>query len=290
MELLQKPELTKEERALPISKYYDLPLYSIDALHKQILDAGPMPADYAFEPECWTKLLGLPGQYPQRPYGYCSLPSGGGYISQYCVYPHCTGKMTGWYFRWFNTPCKHQPAGCGNIKYKIYCPSDHNLHGFVNGVNGEDGTFCMESFDLHYGAVSPYGPQSYSVSYGLDPREYGLSETRQAELKAGGVFVDLRLVQYGASEEPHDPIPGSSVQLTVTRPCLTGGCEKLAVEWVGYGAKEGKFFFIPETPKYRLSEEGLRMVLEHATIESQHLDALLPALYAEYSPLPLDAD
>jgi len=290
MELLQIPELTEAEKKLPVSKYYYLPLYSLDPLHKQLLDQGPIDPACAFEPENWTELLGLPGEYPDKPFGYCRLPSGGGYISQYNRYPHCTGKMTGWYFKWINTPCRNQPEDSGNIKYKLYCQSDHMLHGYVNGKDEKEGIFCKESFDLNMGRQSDYGRALYSVSYGLDMREYGLSEEREKELKSNGVFFDLHLTQYCKEDGDHEPIKGSSIQLNVTRPCLTGGIEKLAVEWVGYGAGEGKFFFIPETPPYRLTEEGMRMVLEHATIECQHLDSFLPQLFAEYSVLSNDAD
>ena len=40
----------------------------------------------------------------------------------------------------------------------------------------------------------------------------------------------------------------------------------------------------------KLSEQYLRDVQIHNTVEQQHLATFLPALYAEYKDLPQDAD
>ena len=45
-----------------------------------------------------------------------------------------------------------------------------------------------------------------------------------------------------------------------------------------------------ETPDFMLCEKYLRDVQIHNTVEQQHLATFLPDLYAEYSPLPKNAD
>lgn len=133
MTVYELPKLTPEEAALPISKYYtNYPLHYPNPLYSQLLDQGAMdPAD-ALPVERWLDLLTADG-YMKVEYGYCMLPDGTGYIATYMRIPENVDvKKMFWYLNWLNIHPKSQPAGTGNLRYKIWNPADHWDHYFVN--------------------------------------------------------------------------------------------------------------------------------------------------------------
>ena len=54
---LQKRPLSPEERAMPLSKYYDIPMDMPDPLTMQIVNAGPMDPKDVPAPEQFTELM-----------------------------------------------------------------------------------------------------------------------------------------------------------------------------------------------------------------------------------------
>ena len=285
-----RPELSPEERALPLSKYYDLPIHTLGPLYQQILEAGPMAEKDALRIENMLDFLQMPGQYRNVVFGYRKMDDGCGFLAHYSVYPNAATKMMSWYFRWINIPSKNQPKGKGNLRYKIWCPPDHFTHEFVNGKDKSDGIYTVEALDLHYGQQNPLGPMMCTVRYPFSLREMGLSAEREKELNDAGVWIDPATVKFFTAEEPHTPVPGTHVMITMSRPHPLGGMEKYSVEWVGYGVKDGKIYFDNETPAYRLTEEWMKMGITHAHTEAQHLSEFLPRLYAEYHDKHDDAD
>lgn len=283
-----RPVLCQAERALPLCKYYDMPLYALGPRESELLERG-CPADpaKAIPAQNWLDLL-HPTGYTDLEYGYCKMPDGTAYVAVYTVYPRCTPSMLAWYFRWMNTPCKSQPLGkdgYDNIRYKIWNPADHVGHGFVNGKNKEGGIWTVESLDLGAGEE-----KTYTVRHSIDLRQFGLSEEREQELKAAGCFVDAAWETFHTMDAEHRQLPGMHLCLTLSRKSPLGYMEKCTREWIGYGVRDGKIVKDETTPAYMFSDEYLKKVVTHSTVEAQQLSVFLADLYEEYHDKPEDAD
>lgn len=279
MKIYQIPELTPEEKALPVSKYYtDYPLHYPNPLYSQLLDAGAMDPQDALPVEKWLDLLTV-DDYMKVEYGYCMMPDGTGYIANYSVLPgYITPEMRMWYVRWLNIHSAHLPKGCGNIRYKLWNQMDHIDHGLVDG-DFKKGIYTLETLDMgRSGKDKAIG----SVRHNFDVRDYGFPEEKYQWLMDAHVGIT-------SCWESFD-VPGSHLVLSITRPCPLGGVETCSREWIGYRAENGKIIRDEETPSFMLCEQYLRDVQIHNTVEQQHLATFLPALYEEYSCLPKDAD
>jgi hypothetical protein len=283
MALTDRPELSAEERRMPLARYYDLPLYPPGPREMQLMGHMPLDPRDALPARNLLNLL-EPAGYHKAEYGYCRMPDGSSYMAMYFVYPYCTPQMMGWWFRWLNVLPKDQPEGTGNLKYKLWCPPDHWTHAFTNGKDMSDGMWAIESIDLGEG-----DERVYYLRERLDAKDYGLSAEREKELLAAGCWVDLANVTFYSPEEPpREQYPGSWLWLTLSRPCAQGGLELRTRLWIGYGAKDGKIYQDESTPAVLLSEDTMRKFLIHTTVEHQHLAKLLPRLYAEYIDKPDD--
>jgi hypothetical protein len=275
------PELTPEERQLPIAKYYDLPLYPPGPREQQIIDSCPIDPEHAIKVEDFLHLL-HPTDYSRAELGCCMMPDGSGYIAAYTVYPYCTPQMLGWWFRWLNIRSKGMPEG-HNLKYKIWNPVDHIDHGFLNGKDKIGGVYQVEALDMGHGDEA-----FYSIRHHFELRDYGFTEELEKELNAAGCWIDCAVEKFYTREEPHTLLPGTHLTLTQSRFCPQGGMEKRTREWIGYGVKDGEIYFDESTPDYMLSVEYMKKVLFHGTVEAQRLGKILPELYAEYHDKPLD--
>ena len=270
----QKPELSPEERKMSIAKYYDLPFHALDPVRMQILDAGPIDPEAITPPERITDLLRLEGYTPGSDYGYCMLENGAGFVATYHVFHNCTMEMLKWWFPWMNTKPANMPEGRGDIKYKVWCPYGHFDHGVAVDPDGNVGPRAAEALDL----TLEGDPVDNIYMHDVDPLTLGLSPAQK-------VILDKAGVMYGTSYETFD-YPGMHLCMSMMRPCPTGGIEAFGREWMGYGVKDGKIVREPRTP---VDEAFLKKVVIHCSCEMQHLDQILPALYAEYHNTPADA-
>lgn len=280
----KRPELSPEEKKLPIAKYYDLPLHSPGPREQQLIDSGPIDPELAIKAENFLDLL-QPFEYSKAEYGYCMMPDGTGYLAVYTVYPNCTPLMLSWWFRWLNVYTKGMPKDQGNLKYKIWNQCDHWDHGFINGIDKAGGIYTVESLDMGEGE-----PMVYTVRHPLSPRDFGLSEEREKALKEAGCWIDCCYESFHSPEAPHEQYPGTHLFLTMSRKNPLGGMEKCTREWIGYGVKDGKVVRDETTPDSMLCEAYLKKVMIHATSEAQQLSKFLPELYAEYKDKPDDED
>ncbi len=269
----KRPELTPEERALPVAKYYDDPIYLPGPLEHMIL-ARPLDPAAVTQPENFTDILSLEG-YTGSDYGYCMFPDGAGYVATYSEFRNCTTEMLDWWFPWMATHCKSQPAGVGNIRYKIWCPYGHFDHGLKKAPDGNMYMCAQEALDMCLDG----DPTDSIYMHELDPRDFGVSQERIDAMKAAGA-------SFGISYETFD-YPGMHLCAHIMRRREDGVIENIGREWLGYGVRDGKLVRVPETP---VDEKFLRKIVLHCTTEMQRLDRLLPALYAEYRDKPLDAD
>ena len=282
MAITDRPELSAAEKRMPLAGYYDLPLYPPGPREMQLLAHMPLDPELALPAQDLLELL-QPTGYHEAEYGYCRMPDGSSYMAMYFVYPYCTPQMLGWWFRWLNVLPKDQPAGTGNLKYKLWCPPDHWIHAFNNGKDMSEGMWAVESIDLGEGDEKVLYRRDH-----LDAKEYGLSLEKERELLGSGCWVDFSNVTFHSPDDPSERLPGNWLWLTLSRPCSQGGLELRTRLWIGYGAKDGQIYYDPTTPPALLGEDYMRMFLIHTTVEHQHLAKLLPRLYAEYSDKPDD--
>ncbi len=281
MRFTNVPELSPEERALPIAKYYDLPVYGPGPREMQILDKYcPMdPAD-AIPVEHFLDLLN--DDYMKVELGCCRMPDGSGYLASYTHYPHCTPKMLAWFFRWLNVHTPDMPKGT-NLKYKIWNPIGHVDHGFTDEPHKTGGIYEVEALDMGAGDL-PF----YSIRHPFNLKDYGLTDKREKELNDAGCFIDCAVEKFYTNDEEHKLLPGTHLTLTFSRFCPTGGMEKRTREWLGYGVENGKIYFDKDTPDYTFTNEWMKEVLFHNITEAQRLDMILPELYETYKDIPDD--
>lgn len=272
------PELTPEEKMLPLARYFDkYPLLGPPPLQRYLLESGPMdPAD-AVPATRWLDSLST-NFHRKVVYGYCMMSDGSGYYSEYYVTPpEVKSDMRRWFGRWINHRSKGMVEGQGNLRYKLWNPVDHWDHKYVNGTDDKDGVWSMETLDLGRGGKCGQGIAA--VSHNINLREYGLTAEREAELQAAGCKISAAWEEFEG--------PGHHLVLRMSKPSPYGGMESINQEWIGYYAKDGKIVRDPETP---VDETYLKNVLEHNTVEHIHLNRLLPELYADYFDKPMDAD
>ena len=270
--------LSPEERKLPLARYYDIPIMPVDPLTRQILDAGPIDPAAAIRPEDFASLMMPPGEYSQVETGYCMMPDGSGYIAVYKRSdPRITPQMRAWYMRWMNFYSKGMVPGQGNLRYKLWMPLDHIDHHYVNGQNGADGVYTLETLDLGAGSEA-IGSIHHTIQE-KDYPLYGIAEEQISAYKAMGCSMRIAWESFD--------IPGSHFCVSVSRPCPTGGREELTREWIGYRPVNGRIVRDEATP---VDEAYLKNVVEHNIMEFNHLPRFLPELYEEYKDKPLDAD
>lgn len=274
---LQPRGLSDEEKKLPLAKYYDIPMAMPDPLTMQIVNGGPMDPKDVPKPEDFADIMLPPGKYGKTEMGYCVLPDGTGYLAVYKRFdPRITKEMRRWYGRWMNVYSKGTVPGQGNLRYKIWNPIEHIDHHFVNGKDGSDGVYTLETLDLGAGE-EPIGSVHYTVPESDYPL-YGISEEKLAEYKEMGCSIRI-------AWETFD-IPGSHFCVGITRPHPLGGFEQLTREWMGYKPVDGKII----RDDYPVTEDYLRNIIIHNIMELNHMVHFLPAVYETYKDLPLDAD
>ena len=274
---LTKRELTPEERAMPLSKYYDIPMSLPDPLTMQIANSGPMDPKDVPKPEEFVNLMMPPEQYGEHEMGYCVLPDGTGYLAVYKRFdPRITPKMRRWYMTWMNHYSKSTNPQNGNLRYKIWNPIEHIDHHYINGKDDSDGVSTLETLDLGAGE-EPIGSIHYSLPESEYP-QYGVSEEMLKAYKEMGCSIRIAWESFD--------IPGSHFCVSVTRPHPLGGFEQLSREWMGYKPVDGKIV----RDDYPVTEEYLRNIMIHNIMELNHFVKFLPALYEEYKDKPIDAD
>lgn len=292
--IIPYPEVTEEEKAMSLYKYYTRPIRLLAPLYSQALDHGPMDQKNAIPTSDPTRHLLPPGEYMEMSLGYCRHPEGGGFIKHYSFYPGAKFDMLKWYYTWINIPARNQPKGCGNMKYKIWMPAGHVDHAFINGVDNKAGVFTQEALDLHQCPGTPYADDFISIRYPIDLEMFGFSKKKQQELRDAGCWLDPAMVKFFDPKDYHEkgimtPILGTCVMISMSRP-TNGGIEKISAEWVGWEVKDGKLVYDETTPWWKVREDWLQMGITHATTEAQHLSDFLPELYAEYGDKPMDCD
>lgn len=273
-----KQKLNKVEELMPLVKYYNnYPMHDLPQDVKDVIFGHPMNWEDAIPAERFLDWLLPKGEYNDHENGYCMFPDGSGYIATYMPIPEDVDvKKLFWYLNWLNVHPKSQPAGTGNLRYKIWNPADHWDHYFVNWEDKSEGVHTTESLDLGEG-----DRQYDTIRHSFNLREYGLTQERIDALKASGLNVNET-----SDWESFDEA-GCHLTLGQIRPRPEGGWERRSVEWIGWRPKNGK---IVREPRTKCDEAYLRKVAYHTLIEWYHLMTFINDLYEEYHALPIDAD
>lgn len=274
-------KLTENEKKLPCARFItDYPLHKPSPIYQQALNQGPMDPKDAIPAQEWLSLLDFTEKgYRSIMYGYCVMPDGSAFYIEYSTSSVTwQGKWRRWFGQWYNRYSKSTCPEEGNIRYKIWNPIDHFDHRFINGKDDTDGVWSLETLDVGQSGNPACGiPQ---VSHRINLLDYGLTKEREAELERKDVRAEAFWEEFPGN-------PGHHLVLRVSRPCPLGGRESVNCEWLGFYAMDGKIIRDENTP---CSEESVRNILIHNTIERQHLYEVLPDLYEAYKDKALDED
>ncbi len=273
-----KQKLNPVEALMPLAKYYnDYPMHDLPQDVKDTIFGHPMDWRDAVPAERFLDWLLPKGEYNDHENGYCMFPDGSGYIATYMPIPEDVEvKKLFWYLNWLNIHPKSQPAGTGNLRYKIWNPADHWDHYFINWTDKSEGVHTTESLDLGEG-----DRQYDTIRHSFNLRDYGLTQERIDELKASGLNVNE-----SSDWESFDEA-GCHLTLGQIRPRADGGWERRSVEWIGWRPKDGR---IVRDARTKCDEAYLRKVAYHTLLEWYHLMTFINDLYEEYHNLPIDAD
>lgn len=266
------PALSPEERAMSISKYYDIPLPALDPIRRQILERPLDPASVT-PPQRAASLLRAEG-YTGSDYGYCMMPDGSGFLATYSVFRNCTMDMLKWWFAWMNTKPANMPQGRGNIKYKVWFPYGHFDHGPAEAPDGTECVCASEALDL----CEDGDPIDHIYMHEVDPLQFGASPAALREMERRGCVGGMKYETFD--------YPGMHLCVSVMRELPGVGIENIGREWIGYGIRDGAIIRDEVTP---VDEAFLKKVVRHCTLEMMRLDRILPDLYAEYHDRPADA-
>lgn len=273
-----KQKLNPVEALMPLTKYYNnYPMHDLPQDVKDTIFGHPMDWHDAIPAERFLDWLLPKGEYNGHENGYCMFPDGSGYIATYMPIPEDVDvKKLFWYLNWLNIHPKSQPAGTGNLRYKIWNPADHWDHYFINWTDKSEGVHTTESLDLGEG-----DRQYDTIRHSFNLRDYGLTQERIDALKASGLNVNE-----SSDWESFDEA-GCHLTTGQIRPRADGGWERRSVEWIGWRPKDGK---IVRDARTKCDEAYLRKVAYHTLLEWYHLMTFINDLYEEYHDLPADAD
>lgn len=271
---MAKLPLIPEEQALPYAKYYDLPVVGEPPEDKPFLD-NPLRPEQVLSVYNAKDFILPEGGYLGNDIGYALLPDGTNYsacaVKLPGVYPH----MMKWMFQWMDTGSPKIPEGCGNLRYKIWCPPDHWDQGALDKSRPGEGAFINESLDLGQGASRIYIHTRMTALSAI-----GIDAEDEKRIFDSGCAVTLGL---GYTKE--DVPTGIGINFFREIP---GGCEWISRGWGGYTVVDGKIEKIEGYQAPSLAD--MRTELLHNLVERRHLPKFLPQLYAEQGNKPLDED
>lgn len=270
----KKKPLSDEERRIGYAKYYDMPLAAPLPIYLQMLGESPLPEEKVIPAQRFLDYLNE--DQGDAVVGYRVMEDGSAYNTHYAYFPNLTMEMVAWWYQWLPVKTKGAPEGCGNLKYKLWCPPDHEDYRYMKDAEGKPCLCLMESFGLGS------GPVSAGYRYKLTPEQVGLTPERQKELATRGCVYNFSMMTDGATQW--------KINANYTRPHPAGGIEMRQCNWFGYRMQDGQVvrdLSKPQEPKETITQRMIRLSL-HNIVEIDHLSRLLPPLYAEYHNKPFD--
>lgn len=277
--MIYRPELCTEEKLLSYAKYYYIDPDPLNPLAAQIL-RQPIAKEDVLWPED-VETMFAPG-YQDAMLGYC-LFEGGSYSSLYAQLPGVNVKMLDWWFVWMTLPPKSVPREQGNLRYKIWCPSDHFDHYPADKASAQQLTDPAIPLKLRRQGIHAVAVESTAGGQAGSYQTIPLHPTPNSALSLPQACWDYinacGLLNVVASDH--------SVTLQFFRE-TDYGCEAIFRTWRGYVlSEEGRIVrkkgFATPTKEHVLAD------LMHNLREIPHLAKFLPQLYAEEGKKPVDA-
>ena len=260
----ERAPLTAEERALPYSKFYDLPITPIPEEKLAVLAGGPIDPSLALKIEDRNDLF-LPGDLPCE-IGYCVMENGAGFLANSTFMPGVTPEMFDWWFAWHSLE---------DLRYRIWDPEDHFYARQQNREKTLDQSLPMRerTWGTQHVVLEDIGggPDPLILNFRY-PHEMGYDES-----KVGTEACATMMCANG-----HGPVPGEGVAAIMTHFVreVEGGIVLRSRFWIGYGLVDGQLVkLVPDGVSVPL--EIVQGLFAHSLKEFGHLAAILPQVYAE---------
>lgn len=269
--------LCPEENAISYSKYWYWKQPPLNPLSQELLEF-PVKVEQALPFERLNDLL-KPGYLP-REHGWCMLPDGGGYASSYIWMPDVTVEMLDWWYIWHFVKPQGVPEGCGNLRYKIWCPQEHVDTGFLD----EDSRLKAldESLPLR---ERRYGQKNFILESMDGGEGDNLLDLRAACHDPVEFGFDAHMVAMPESGTIIAAESSGNLNIYQFRPYGLGGrgVEMRVRIYAGYDLVDGKAVRndIPVTPEMLIGN------IKHVLVEYPNLARFLPSLYAEEGCKPI---
>lgn len=251
--------ITEEDKKSPLYKYYLREMADAPA-EKYAQVQAPMDPEKALSPFDMNRLFD-PGYLPGE-LGYCNLPDGGATLANLTPMPGVTPEMFDFWFAWH---------GLGPLRYTIWNREQHYHAISRNPEIGLNRNLSMK--ERYWNTVHDVredcnmGVEDIVISF-RNPADIGFDPEKLADFKG-------TIVCAGAPDSP-------TIMCHFLRP-VEGGCELRTRFWMGYSVIDGKpKKIIPDGMKFPL--EPAKALLLHNMREFANLAAILPEIYAEFSP------
>lgn len=263
------PELTAEEKAQPIAKYYFEAISEPDKAHMARMD-NPSDAMKAIYPEQISDLLN-PGDLDIE-IGWYTLDNGAGFISNKILYPGVTAEMIDWWYVWH---------ALDDLRYRVWYPPHHA--GIAVGPEARerllDESIPMNerNYNVTHHVVEDIngGMATIDITF-LPPEAMGFDMSRwqapNVATYAGG-YGWVRPID-------EDNAPASPAFMCHFFRETPEGMEQRTLFWLGYHLVDGE----PELvlpPGVKIPEAATQGLARHNVAEYSRLRDLLPRLYTE---------
>jgi len=257
--------LTQEELAMPEARYYD-PDFA--ALPQEVTDAlaqGPMDEADALSFRDAYKLQ-EPG-YHNVENGYALLDNDVGYVAVKTDFPGATGNMIYWWFWWH---------GYKDIRYKIWCPGYHyaTIIKDLARMNNPSLSYRerVENNTIYSVEDVGMGVQKLAIKF-VPPETFGFNPSR---FKMNGIEAVLCVevgLMIGNLNVEH------SYMCHVWRK-KGDGLELRSRFWLGKKLQSRLL------RQLIITEDTVRDMVFHCSLEYNHLAGFLPEIYNEFRNQP----
>jgi hypothetical protein len=271
--MVERKELTLEEKKKPYAKYYYRPSAPPAPEHAALLaDLKPLDPAKAGRIQNVNDML-APGYLPGET-GYCVMPDGSGYVAILHKMVGATAEMFDWWFAWH---------ALEDLRYKIWYPEYH-ISARVDDTDRAkilepDRPLPRKFQGMTHHVVEDIGGgelNAVDISF-LTPGDFGfdMDRLRSPNTEAlAAANVQARPVGAPADE------PGLPVAFVHLVRSIPGGIEVRNRFWIGYQIVDKKpVLALPQGMK--IPEEAARGLFLHDVQEFANLAAILPQLYRE---------
>lgn len=260
----ERKPLTKEEKKLSYSNFYNLEMTEIPQEKLDILKSGPMSPEDMLDIENRNKLFD-PGYFNVE-VGFGIAKNGTGYVSNLTPMKGVTKEMFEWWFAWHSLE---------DLRYRIWDPEDHFYARQQKREKTLDESLPMRerTWGTQHKVLEDIGggPDEIILEFNY-PKDMGYDQD-----KIGSKYCASMMCANGHGVEPGK---GAIAVMTHMIREIEDGIELRSRFWMGYQIIDGKAVkVIPDG--IRIPVEAPMGLFAHNLKEFSHLAAILPAVYAQ---------